>query len=69
MILTIHSVVDVITNSSTVIYTIASKSTIDAIKKLINGLLDFTTHWRRRIRSTCHCIHPRRSLNSWISGQ
>jgi len=35
----IHSVVDVITNSSTVVYTHATQATIRACKTIINGLL------------------------------
>jgi hypothetical protein len=34
-----HSVVDVITNSSTVIYTQAGEGTISAIKEMVNALL------------------------------
>lgn len=37
--LKIHSTVDVITNSSTVIYTMATKQTINAAKTLINSIL------------------------------
>jgi hypothetical protein len=37
--LKVHSVVDVITNSSTVIYTQASEGTISSIKEMINALL------------------------------
>ena len=37
----VHSIVDVITNSSTVIYTMASDNTIRAIKRLIDNLLGY----------------------------
>lgn len=39
MIFKIQSLIDVITNSSTSIYQIASKSSIDYIKTVINGIL------------------------------
>ncbi len=34
-----HSIVDVITNSSTVIYTLASATAVDMVEELINEVL------------------------------
>ena len=39
LIIKVHSIVDVITNSSTVIYTQADEGTIKSVKELINALL------------------------------
>ncbi len=39
LIIPIHSFIDVITNSSSETYIYADKGTIDAIKKIINGIL------------------------------
>ena len=40
MLIVVHSVVDVITNSSTTIYTMADETSIEAIKTLVNLLLE-----------------------------
>lgn len=39
LVIKVHSIVDVITNSSTVIYTQADEGTIKSVKELINALL------------------------------
>lgn len=40
--LKLHSTVDIITNSSTVVYTQATESTIDTFKRLINAVISIT---------------------------
>jgi len=47
MLIRVHSAVDVITNSSTVVYTMAGPSTIKAIKALVDGILEAAGYNRR----------------------
>jgi len=47
MLIRVHSVVDVITNSSTVVYTMASRGTINAIEAMVDSILEATGYDRR----------------------
>ena len=38
-ILPVHSIVDLITNSSSEVYVVSDRSTIDAVRKLVNAVL------------------------------
>ena len=66
----VHSVVDVITNSSTVIYTQATEGTISAIKEMVNALLElgesklraddlfeFELYWEREVEGKMKLIY------------